>query len=1099
MKSLKVSVLLIVPLFAGPVFALDADLYTYNGFNETVMSLQRLALIFNDGNYASLFFVACVLGIVLGGSVFFGRQALGGYQDHTSFSMAWLYSLVAGVVIYQATIVPKGTLYVYDPVRNNFQTVGNIPDLVVLISAILNKVERLTVELVDSTSAFPYANEAGGISFNLLYAATTDNNSIDDYYLFKSIKEYYKQCSPVALSSNAYSFNLNDLRTNTNNIAVMLQELRSPSAFTSVYSTANKSGVAKSCEDAWVDDLQPAIFAQSTYTQLLTTVCGKAGFNVSAVAELTRCQGRITALNTTVYDYAAGDAYHLLRSATMANAISQALQDENPDIGVRALTNRAMMTEGIGSAMATDSWMSKARAVLFGVVIGITPLLFCFVVTPLVWKALHVYCGLFVWLSLWGVSDVITHGMAMDYAQQALLELKRNHMGITSMFLSPDASLQALATIGKIRAQGVMIASVISAGLFAFSAYSLSGIASAWTQTMDREGSEAANRNTTPEGRAGTLSGQQNAVSAAATMQQFGFDRLAQSQTMGSGRESASNLALADTMGSHGFDLRDSINAAGQNAGGGQAGTLLGAMQYASTQMGSQGRSMQEIAANQSRFNQLVGMGRTGGDERATNQLGISPDQLSDFRAYWDTLQGASSTMSLSGLKERVENNSGKTFSDAQFAKLVADYNVASLGGNMEGSKLNPETLERLYAQNMTMDIGTANGIAAVAAVTGNSIDSLGRAVGVFRGTDAAAQIDTLKDYNVNELVTASYANHARFASSGLAVDQVSKEYAGGMRTFQDRVAEANTAQDFGRVLVFENVARTIDEDMVSASVAQNSVGVQVAISPDQVEQYTGKLFDQQTADFFKANGGGVYSLSFDPTKEGTVLTARAASGDSKIVDDSIFINKSLGVEAGVPIRTESTIAMFQDDEYKDVGMQVLKEAGAGTQARETLANNVANWLSMYATETYSEQMSTDSRGSVSGGIHVSTPQSLPVGVSAGGDVTHSNSRSESDLQSVNPMFSAAKILINQSESHAISAAEEYVALEEQRRFKDSGEHLSTGERRELYESAKYDLWYEGIQSKLHVAQDQFAKTNNRLSAESTVVNETEAISDGKR
>ena len=75
-----------------------------------------------------------------------------------------------GAVLYLALFVPKGTITVYDPVLNRFQSIGQVPDAVVFTAGFLNKIERGMVDIID-TAAAPdahYASTAGGIGFKAL-------------------------------------------------------------------------------------------------------------------------------------------------------------------------------------------------------------------------------------------------------------------------------------------------------------------------------------------------------------------------------------------------------------------------------------------------------------------------------------------------------------------------------------------------------------------------------------------------------------------------------------------------------------------------------------------------------------------------------------------------------------------------------------------------------------------------------------------------------------------------------------------------------------------------------------------------------------------
>lgn len=60
------------------------------------------------------------------------------------------YSCV-GVVIFLALTAEKGTLIVYDPVKNRMQSVGGVPDIIVAFAALTNSIERGVVEMISVT------------------------------------------------------------------------------------------------------------------------------------------------------------------------------------------------------------------------------------------------------------------------------------------------------------------------------------------------------------------------------------------------------------------------------------------------------------------------------------------------------------------------------------------------------------------------------------------------------------------------------------------------------------------------------------------------------------------------------------------------------------------------------------------------------------------------------------------------------------------------------------------------------------------------------------------------------------------------------------
>ena len=109
---------------------------------------------------------------------------------------------------------------------------------------------------MDNAAAYPYQDAAGGINFQMLLNAMNDySGGFDDYYLTKSVKRYYSDCSQMALIQPSYNFDLNQLRSGTSNLMTLLSELRSPADFTEQYDVANKGGVTVSCQEAWGQQL----------------------------------------------------------------------------------------------------------------------------------------------------------------------------------------------------------------------------------------------------------------------------------------------------------------------------------------------------------------------------------------------------------------------------------------------------------------------------------------------------------------------------------------------------------------------------------------------------------------------------------------------------------------------------------------------------------------------------------------------------------------------------------------------------------------------------------------------------------------------------
>ena len=151
---------------AAPALALDMEYYIYGGFNPIVQAFTRIALIFSDSGYQGLIFIMTVMGVMAGAFAWLAKAASGARV----IPLTWTVPVVCGAVLYLAVFVPKGSLTVYDPVQNRFQTVAGIPDAIVFTAASLNLIERGLVDIIDTAAApdAAYKKTAGGIAFKAL-------------------------------------------------------------------------------------------------------------------------------------------------------------------------------------------------------------------------------------------------------------------------------------------------------------------------------------------------------------------------------------------------------------------------------------------------------------------------------------------------------------------------------------------------------------------------------------------------------------------------------------------------------------------------------------------------------------------------------------------------------------------------------------------------------------------------------------------------------------------------------------------------------------------------------------------------------------------
>ncbi len=140
------------------------------------------------------------------------------------------------------------------------------------------------------------------------------------------------------------------------------------------------------------------------------------------------------------------------------------------------------------------------KALMTAIIIGLTPILVLFLPTPIFSKALFSMIGFYMFLTLWGVTDAIAHGAAMDYAVKTFEVVRQSKLGLQTYLNFPDISMKTLAMFGMIRSSGLALASVLSMLLFKFGGYAFSRMGDRLTSPVQSAGAEAGAATATAEG-----------------------------------------------------------------------------------------------------------------------------------------------------------------------------------------------------------------------------------------------------------------------------------------------------------------------------------------------------------------------------------------------------------------------------------------------------------------------------------------------------------------------------------------------------------------------------------------------------------------------
>ncbi|HBL23355.1 MAG TPA: hypothetical protein DDZ40_04485 [Deltaproteobacteria bacterium] len=567
-----------IVFFAGDVLALDMEYYTYNGFDSIVGAFQKVALIFGDNGYKALFFSVIALGFLFG-ALGMVMKAIGGRYSPA----AWAAPIGIGIIIYLALIIPKGTLHIYDPIKNRTQAVGNLPDGVIAVAGLLNLVERGLVDIV-STSGTPegYQAQAGGVGFDMIFNLGSKGVVLADKNINASLQRYTEDCLLFEFLRPGTALTINGAMNNTDFVSIY-EEAAAPAIYTVYYSAGGDN--TATCQEAWAN-IKADISNINTFGDSIKSQCADSGFDPTNPLELQQCRDTLTNLLNWLQG-ASYDTLQVYQQTLLAQSLNDALLSVSPDTATTIIASRNTGTAMLSSGMFANSWIPAIRAVITAIAIGLIPFMVIFIPTPLVNRAVGILVGFFIWITAWGVTDAVVHQFAMDYAKKAFDEVTRNQLGLTAIMNFSTAGMKTLAAFASIRWSGIMLATVITGMLVRFGGHALAQLSGQITSLPQHQAQSAGMSAMTPEGMSRSLGAAEMAPSAMANAHKFSFmdrsaahtmDRMAKTQY---GRDMANNfggVGGASEMiatGSAGFTVSKAASgAAMKESPGGLSGAL---------------------------------------------------------------------------------------------------------------------------------------------------------------------------------------------------------------------------------------------------------------------------------------------------------------------------------------------------------------------------------------------------------------------------------------------------------------------------------------------------------------------------------------------
>jgi hypothetical protein len=495
--------------------ALTMEYYTFGGHDAIVNSFNKIALIFGSNNYAGFLSSIAVIGLVAFLGRVLGNLLFGGFKgDHNFFTLSlvpWLLS----TAIFIGTVLPKGTLHIYDPTENKYQAVGGIPDILVFFAGATNLIERGFVDMV-STSGDPvgFQSQAGGKGYLGLYKLSTQPLLSLDNTLNLSLQNYSKDCVTFEIArSKAYA---SEVLNSTTNLIDTFAKAVNPMIDTVLFDPAGSdAGDVVSCTDAWAN-LKPRLEQDNSLKNNLIPACTEMGFDIASASGLNDCMSRISGIVGEQVS-PGKNTMDFVKSAYLSQSMEKALSTDGA-YGNYQIGNRAS-----GLITTMNNWQPYLRAVILAVSIGLTPFLAFLIMTPVMGKAIKYILGSFVFLTVWGVVDAILHQFITDYANKLYSEIRQYSLGIDAIRFFPGPTEKILIIFGIVRASSLAIAASVTSGVLSMSSIAAE-VGGKAIGGITGTGAQAEQQTLDPASKAGALKSNQAAMPTMAMANEYAWD-----------------------------------------------------------------------------------------------------------------------------------------------------------------------------------------------------------------------------------------------------------------------------------------------------------------------------------------------------------------------------------------------------------------------------------------------------------------------------------------------------------------------------------------------------------------------------------------------
>jgi hypothetical protein len=743
-------------------------------------------------------------------------------------------------------------------------------------------------------SAHPRSLQGGGVGLELLINSFRGDPLGHEAYLQQSIRRYVTDCLPAAASLASYSFDLQQLKSDTADIKAELAKLVSPAVFTLVYSSTHKIGEVMSCQDAWTVKLNPSLNSPALYDEYVEHICAQSGFAVHDASEglmqMNRCKIVLDDAQDLVFDVSvAGDYRKFMQDIMLSKSIVSSLM-RSPGSTLTQLASKDLIESGFSSQLVSEGWLPAIKAIVFGVVLGLMPILALFIVTPMVFKSVHLMFGLMLWLALWGVTDSVVHGIAMDQVITMTEGIKNMKMSLGALMMTPDQATKGLAILGKAQSMGVILSTFIAGVFFKISGYAFTQLSEKWSQDIDRIGDKAGHDVLDPVNRVNAVQQQMDAQAKMTSMGLMGMESFGVANQMMTNAPYNQANSQISALRDNGYSGHKAISGTGVFEGASQAGNRLAQDSFADDHFGG---NLRAAGSSFGQISRVMDVADTGGKAQALK--GVHGDSTLAEAAGKDSyLRGVDRVTSnkLRGeMAHKVGNgdvvagmNSLGRFGEAPLAAKVQQYGDSEQYIDALG------TSEQRFA-------GEMHGLEQVARLTGQDVEQLAGFSGMGQGFGMAGTAKVYGQLSSDEIIQGHEISELSTAADGAVISQVAnKEGYGTSKNYIDEMKQRGHSEELASLINAQRMMQTMGWDYKDVALAKNGTGWEMALNGEQMGQMTDAgLFEPVDGRYY--DDGGLLNMSM--AGDGSVVSVFAKTGSAEQVNDSLDISRGLTLSEG--------------------------------------------------------------------------------------------------------------------------------------------------------------------------------------------------------